>query len=198
MKNKKLFIVIFIAVVFLLVGAISVVAYSTNVEFERFIDENVLSIIKASKWKYVPDFSDYEDDFGRVVDFLEEIGYNDGEVFLIDYNNETQKGEIVRLDDGKAVEKYDCDEMLSESLRKITREAFKHKDAHLETASIKDGCVVFTITIGEYALVYSPDKTPSPDLLKCSDWEGKTVEVKKINDSWYHLIKYINVPSDEG
>lgn len=72
------------------------------------------------------------------------------------------------------------------SLDRISKKGFPNKDSNLDVIRIHEGRISFCIVNGNYALVYSPDKKPS--WLHAPN-ENIGVEVKKIQDGWYHVVE---------
>lgn len=142
-----------------------------------------LTVNNNHKWKHTADFDKYKSEFIIVADYV-----------LKENSTGYRKWFFVSITDSYGRTLFDPDKNnyvelpvdVRESLETICDYGFPNKDSVLDVIRILRGRVSFCIENGRYALVYSPNEKPtwldSPD-------EDRTIEVKKIEDGWYHVIE---------
>ena len=134
-------------------------------------------------WKYSADYKNFANDFDLVKNYIatEFLGESDKWLSV----SSDGDGGCTLFDPG--TESYlVLPSDVASSLASICNSAFPDKDSNFDTIRIHKNRISFCISCGEYALVYSPDNKPS---WVNSPSENSKVNVKSIQDGWYHVTK---------
>ena len=145
---------------------------------------SLIIFMSSSKWVYnVEDFEEYKKDFDAVASFCNDyirkqsLQNTTASNWFSYHKHHLYYGE-------KAI---DLSDELQNSVSRMSN-AFKHKDAKLDTIRCYGDAVYFCTHNGQYSLVYSPINKPTSvgGLVK------EDVFVKEISNGWFHVVKNNN------
>ena len=127
----------------------------------------------------IEDFGDYKDDFAVLADFCSAYAAQnppaEGESpwFYCERDSLSYNGQPIALPD----ETLNC-------LGRVAG-AFPHKDAQLDLIRCTGDTVYFVTHNGQYAVVYSPNDTPT----SVSGLSADDVFIVNASDGWYHVAR---------
>lgn len=168
MKNRRIKAWHIVMVLFAAVLLILAVQY---VPYWAFMHSNTL-------WTYCVDFDEYEDEFTLVKDYVMEL-YPDEEEKLLSISALGSE-KAPRLYDVDTKTYLDCPSDITEALQIM----LGHKQG-LNIIRIFGNRVYFSMEMGYYSLVYSPDGKPT---FVNGPNETCGCDVRRIGGGWYHVV----------